>query len=377
MKHFAKQLLWAALLTMFFSVITPAALAAGSDAAAPAAKTFNMAIAYGITSAAALLLAGGYGGLVRKKNTWLLLLFLSVVIVNLGYFSLSISKTLEEALLANRVSYLGSVFLPLCMLMAIMDVCRIRYRKWLPVVLLCVSVVVFLLAASPGYLNCYYSDVSLVFINGMAKLEKVYGPLHFVYLLYLLAYFGLMIGVILISIVKKTVVSHKHATLLLTVVFLNIAIWFVEQQIYTEFEILSVSYIVSELLLLMLYGMMQDYGILPEGETPPTVQTPETGTAAETNTLPPAPVEPAECAPQADFSAEQIMHLSERWSVDYMLTARETEVLLALLQDKKRKDIAAEMNVTEHTIKKHTGNVFSKLEVTSRAELFAKANTEP
>ena len=32
------------------------------------------------------------------------------------------------------------------------------------------------------------------------------------------------------------------------------------------------------------------------------------------------------------------------------------------------------MNVTEHTIKKHTGSIFSKLEITSRTELFALAD---
>ena len=39
-----------------------------------------------------------------------------------------------------------------------------------------------------------------------------------------------------------------------------------------------------------------------------------------------------------------------------------------------RKEIAVEMSVTEHTVKKHTGNIFSKMDVTSRAELFALAD---
>ena len=40
----------------------------------------------------------------------------------------------------------------------------------------------------------------------------------------------------------------------------------------------------------------------------------------------------------------------------------------------RRKEIAVEMSVTEHTVKKHTGNIFSKMDVTSRAELFALAD---
>jgi len=89
----------------------------------------SIIVAYGITTLAAFVLAISYGALVKKKELWLMLLFISVVIVNFGYFSLSVSKTLSEALLANRVSYLGSVFLPLCMLMTIRNVCHVKNKQ--------------------------------------------------------------------------------------------------------------------------------------------------------------------------------------------------------------------------------------------------------
>ena len=366
----AKYVFTAVLWMVLLAAMQTAVFAAGSP---ESEKSFNMSAAYGATTLLSLVLAGGYCALMKKKDTWLLFLHASVVIVNLGYFALSLSKTLAEALLANRISYFGSVFLPLCMLMAIMDVCRVRRYKFLPGILICVSVAVFVLAASPGYLTCYYKEVSLVFINGMAKLEKVYGPLHCIYLLYLIGYFGMMVGVILTSIRRKRVASHKHAALLLTVVLLNLSIWFVEQLVYHEFEFLAVSYIISELLLLMLYGMIQDYGILTAASLPsaqpqalPVVE--EAGAAEET------PSEPEET--QDELSDERIAAIAQAWAADYVLTGRECDVLCAILRNKKRKDIAAEMCVTEHTIKKHTGNIFSKLDVSNRSELFAKAETE-
>ena len=344
-------------------------LAAESTVVLNHGSTMNMTFVYGAITAVSLLLAIGYGALVKKKETWLLLIFISVVIVNFGYLSLSMSKTLGEALLANRISYLGSVFLPLCMLMTIMDVCRVQCKKGLLGILLFVSVTVFLLAASPGYLDWYYKDAVLVFINGMAKLEKEYGSLHFVYFVYLLAYFSMMIGAILFSIRKKRTVSHKHAAILLIIVFLNIAIWFIEQQIYWNFEFLSVSYIISELLLLMLYGMMQDYGILAD----------HASTVAEVaEEMPVLPM--GDHAPEPEehraLSGEWIERIMENWPAVKMLTKRERDVLYNLLENKKRKDIAEELHVTEHTIKKHTANIFSKLDVTSRTELIMKAEEE-
>ena len=83
----------------------------------------------------------------------------------------------------------------------------------------------------------------------------------------------------------------------------------------------------------------------------------------------------AEQEDAARFSDQRISEIVDLWSAEYALTGREGDVLVALLLDKKRKDIAAEMCVTEHTIKKHTGNIFSKLDVSSRSELFAKAES--
>lgn len=60
----------------------------------------------------------------------------------------------------------------------------------------CLSLAVFLLAASGGYSDVYYKEVSLEIINGTANLVKVYGPLHRVYYMYLFLYFTLMIAAI-------------------------------------------------------------------------------------------------------------------------------------------------------------------------------------
>ena len=370
----AKVIVTAFVMAVIVTAVHSPAFAAET---ARSAKAVNMSVYYGINTFLALVLAGSYCFVIKKKDIWLLFLHASVFVVNLGYFTLSLSKALPEALLANRISYLGSVFLPLCMLMSIMSACRTKWPKWLPALLVCCSVGVFILAASPGYLDCYYKEVSLVFINGMAKLEKVYGPLHFVYPIYLAVYFGVMIAVILVSVLKKKVASHKHAIILLTVVFLNLAIWLVEQLIYTELEFLSVSYIVSELLLLLLFGMMQDYGIPYNGQTPeplPAVSQEAVPTAALEGEVKDETHENEDV--RAELSAERISLIVETWAAEYILTGRECDVLCAILRDKKRKDIAAEMCVTEHTIKKHTGNIFSKLDVSSRSELFAKAEQE-
>ena len=138
-------------------------------------KSTSMSVVYGVITVVSLLLLVVYCVVINKKEFWFVLLFSSVFVVNIGYFALSISKTLEEALLANRIAYLGSVFLPMAMFMIIMKLCRLGYKKWLPCLLLVISVFVFLVAASPGYCDIYYKDVALQTVNGVSVLDKTYG----------------------------------------------------------------------------------------------------------------------------------------------------------------------------------------------------------
>jgi putative two-component system response regulator len=170
-------------------------------------KAMNLSALYFVTAVLAAVILVGYLWLYQKKNRWFLLLLTSVTITNTGYWFLSTAQTLDAALMANRVSYFGSVFLPMAMLMIILEAINTRYKKWLPPLLAGISLVVFLVAASPGYLDIYYAEVSIARNDGITVLEKVYGPWHRLYLFYLLGYFSVMVASIVHSIAKKKINS--------------------------------------------------------------------------------------------------------------------------------------------------------------------------
>ncbi len=316
----------------------------------------NISIIYGGVAVISLLLAIAYCVFIRKKEIWLVWLYFSVFIANLGYFALSISKTLEEALLANRIAYLGCVFLPLFMLVIIGKACNVPLSKIATVACVTMSSVVFLIAATPGYTDWYYKDVTFTVVEGGAKLQKVYGPLHNLYYVYLFAYFVAMIGLIIYAMSKKKIASYKHGGLLTVVVMLNILIWFVEQLVNWDFEFLSVSYIASELLLLLLYGMIQDYELVMETRSnkSATMVSGLEDNAAD-NSEDKMETEP-------EFNPYELGKLSDR----------EKDVLKLLYAGKKRKEIAEELYISDNTVKKHISSMFSKLQVSSREELFSK-----
>ena len=328
----------------------------------------NPSVIYAFTAAISFILLIGYISMIKMKEITFILLYSSVFLVNAGYLMLSMSTTVGEALLANRVSYLGAVFLPLLMLLIIMDVCRVKNNKYVLAALITISIVIFLIAASPGYSTVYYKEVYLIFVNGAAKLKKVYGPLHKLYYVYLLGYFALMIGVIIYSWIKKKLESMKLAAFILTVTLLNIAVWLLEQKFRFNFEFLSISYIATELFLLFIYIIIDEFraNSLPVPATVYTV-TPVQPRVTELPLLSDIDDEDdIQVAEKQQITAQDIISV---WPRVETLTAREMEVFMYMAENKRRKDIADEMCVTENTIKKHTSHIFEKLNITSRTEI--------
>ena len=325
-----------------------------------------MSIAYGILCVISLALIGVCLAVDRKKDICLLLLFISVFVCNLGQFLISVAPSLSSALNGNRIAYLGQVFLPLLMLKMILNLCNLNYKKWLLPTLSFISIAVLFVTLTPGFFPCYYKNVSIAVADGVTRLIRDYGPLHLLYYIYLLSYFALMLIVIIHSAVKKKITSTLHTTFLLCAVLCSIIIWFAEQFFPRGFEFLTVSYLISELFILLLYGILQEYGIRGEN-----------GSIIIANTSKKAE-EYLSGAIQSDddstalFSEKDIACILACEKIVSRITEREKEVLIKLLANKQRKEIADELFVTESTIKKHTSSIYAKFNVANRFELYAK-----
>ena len=251
-----------------------------------------------------------------------------------------------------RISYLGSVFLPLAMLMIILNITNTRTKRWVPISLFSLAVVVFLIAASPGILPIYYKEVSFEVVNGVSTLVKVYGPLHPLYLVYLLGYFSAMIAVIIRASIKKTFDSTAHAVIIAMAVFVNIGVWFIEQISSIDFEFLSVSYIITELFLCGVHMVMNENQRLRE-----LVQQKEEALRTTSTDV-----------SRADrvVSSEMMEYFAQGLDT---LTSQERQIYEAYLSGMSTKDIMIALNIKENTLKFHNKNLYSKLGVSSRKQL--------
>ena len=314
-----------------------------------------LSIVYGMVALLSALLFIAYFLFDKQKTRLFLALFGCVAVSNCGYFILSICSSLAVAKLANGLSYFGGVFSMLVMLLVIYDVCQINKKRWLIWCFTGISIAFFALAASGDWLGLYYRAVSLEIINGTTHLVKEYGPLHGLYALYLAGYIVIMLLCIAFATKKKRLSSPKYTTFLLVTVLLNVGVWLVEQAINEEFEFLSVSYMITAVLLLLIYNMLCDYGIIR----------PETGvlsvqmlTQLNTRQINPGALPPG--------MEDMFRGFAEKAKT---LTSAERRILNYYIDGHDIAEIPDLAYISIHTVKKHNRSIYQKLEIASRDEL--------
>lgn len=311
---------------------------------------------YGALFLLSLSLLPLYFLFVRKKQNepWLLFLFACVAVVNLGYTLIAFSNTVEFALFANKITYLGQVLIPLCMFMLISKLCGYTYKKWVIGVLIGAAVIMFAIICTTGYLDWYYTSATIEKVDGATVLHKEYGVLHPINLIYVILYFVGMITVIGLSLGQHKSASQKHACGMLLIVLGNIAMWCFGKVIPWEVEFLSVTYLMSAGGFLIEWLMLQDY--VHKNEVPSPVIVEEKAPIIIVDNM---------------TRAEKIKTILASLPEDTVLSTRQMDILERILDYKSRKEIAVELHLSENTVKTHTGMLYKALGVSGRDEIYA------
>lgn len=315
-----------------------------------------MQYTYGTIFLLSLVLIPLYFVLVRKKQNepWLLVLFVCVSIVNLGYTLIAFSGTVEFALFANKVAYLGQVMMPLCMFMIISTLCGYTYKKWVTATLIGAAVLLFAIICTTGHLDWYYTNAMIENVAGATVLRKEYGVLHPTNLIYVITYFVAMIAVLCVSLTKRKCASQKHACIMLAIVLGNVGLWCIQKVIPWSFELLSSIYLISALAFLYIWQMLQDY--VHKRDIPQYIRAEQERLGVEITAL------------SMEAKLSRVLSFVKD---DAPLGIREREILELILKNKRRKEIAAELFLSENTVKTYTRTLYSKLGVSCREELYA------
>lgn len=314
-----------------------------------------MRYTYGAIFLLSLVLVPLYFSLMRKKQNepWLLILFISVGIVNLGYTMIAFSKTVDFALFSNKIAYLGQTMVPLCMFMMISELCGYRYKKWFVGVLIGLAAIMFSIICTTGYLDWYYVDAAIEKVAGATVLRKQYGVLHPINLVYVIGYFASMIIVVSISFNRRKDASQKHALIMLAIVLGNIGLWCLQKIVPWDVELLAAIYPISAFAFLGVWLMLQDY--VHKRDVPLYSHAKREELAIQITTM------------TMEEKLDKVLTFVKEESP---LSIREREILEMIIAGKKRREIAEMMHLSENTVKTYTRSLYGKLAIGCREELY-------
>ena len=172
------------------------------------------------------------------------LLISIMTIANGGYLALAMSRSLSEAILANKVIYAGGAFMPMLFFLIICEVCYVTFPRWLHLIMYGGQLITYVTICTMGYTGLYYKSVNLVVDDGVGYLvDKAYGPAHFLYPLTMFGYLLAGTVVLLYSLKRRNKVSIKNTLMLIGGMFITAAAFVLERALGIRTEIMPAVYV--------------------------------------------------------------------------------------------------------------------------------------
>lgn len=218
----------------------------------------------------AVILVGWYFVVDVRRSLKQYLLMFTIVIGDLGDIFLAASKSVEEAILANKIVYIGGIFLPLIFLLVIAEIFRIEINKYIKITCFALQSFIFAMVCTIGYYGWYYKGVTITFIDGITVMNKEYGPLHFLYPLTMYTYYAAAIVITIYTIIKKRNVDRKTPTIILVTAGITMFCYAFERIVKLPVELVPLAFNLVILLVIIplyksnLYAVTENKEIIGE-----------------------------------------------------------------------------------------------------------------
>jgi len=137
-----------------------------------------------------------------KNNQKRMLLFVSSAITNYSCALMSFSKSLQGALCAIQLYFIGVIFSLIFLFFVIADICSVKLSKRCERSVFLFSFMIMFLVGICEHNDLFFKDFGLVFYHGATFLQKDFGSLYFLYP-------GFILGTSIASIV---IIIHAVST---------------------------------------------------------------------------------------------------------------------------------------------------------------------
>jgi len=189
----------------------------------------------------------------RKTNYYYLVPIVLMMVANAGYLAVALSTTLEEAILANKIMYLGGCFVQPVTLNLICTLSNYKLRHWMQMLNYGCSVLLYSMVLTIGYSDLYYEDVYLKTYKGATVLGHTYGIGHSFFYMVVIGHTLLAVFLVCYILIKQRAVSRKNLIGLVTIVVINVYIFVVGNLINPALEVMPATYAVNCVVLIIMF----------------------------------------------------------------------------------------------------------------------------
>ena len=189
------------------------------------------------------------------------LVFIFVPVACLGYFLFSLSTNLEEALICQKMIYIGGCYLSLFIFLSILDICKVSVSKWLRLILYIGCTIIYGSVLTIGYAPYYYKEVSFLSSGDLPLLKKTYGPMHLVYYISLIAFFFAGFVVIYRSWKKKRQIPRSILLLFVLPESLSVLTFLAGRMFHSSVDVYPIAYVLALVVYLIIVNRLSLYNV--------------------------------------------------------------------------------------------------------------------
>jgi len=178
-----------------------------------------------------------------------------------GHLFLAYSTNVQEAILANKIAYVGASFVPMLFFLGELSLCNIKVSKKLHIILFSISATVLGFALTAGQSDIFYKSVTLIENFGVTDFAADYGPAHMLYNIMMVGYLLSGIFVFCASIYRRRNISYKNLLTLAVLGFIAIGSFFIMRALNCDMLVTPAAFLLLQYTLLFIIHRIGKYDI--------------------------------------------------------------------------------------------------------------------
>ena len=201
----------------------------------------------------------------KHFDTHISLIFAFIPLVNLAYALMAHARTLDAALTAAKLTYVGGCFLSLFITQSIFGLCHINLKRWMSAGLMMMCLTSYAFVLSMGNAPYFYKTVGFEIDKGVGRLVKTYGFAHTLTLVVIFSLVIISFTAMVYSLIKKKDVSNKTIVLLMLPATVSFVSYFANRFTPEGIDAMPLSYVFAQAVYLIIVHRLCLYDITDLG----------------------------------------------------------------------------------------------------------------